>query len=170
VTSEERNAKQKARNATPEGKAYNKAYNATPERKAYQKAYRGTPEYKAAAKAYRATPEVKAAGKARRATPKAQAKRKVYDAEPERVARQNGIIAITWSKPPLCEICGKTNRDGRSLSADHCHVTKLHRGWLCGTCNTALGAAGDDLPSFKAWGGGMVRYLERSEHRDGYLK
>jgi len=86
------------------------------------------------------------------------------------VARRNGMIAVTWSKPSLCEACGRPERGERSLSADHCHVTKLHRGWLCRACNTALGFAGDDLPSFKAWGGGMVRYLERSEHRDGYLK
>jgi len=178
VISEERKARKKAyskaRNATPEGKAYNKARNkarnATPEGKAYNKAYNATPERKAYHKAYNATPEVKARKKARRATPEVKAYQKAYNARPGEAAKRNGIIAITWSKPSLCEACGKPERGGRSLSADHCHVTKLHRGWLCVTCNFGLAAGGDDLVPFKAWGDSNVRYLERFEHRDGYLK
>ena len=29
------------------------------------------------------------------------------------------------------------------LNLDHCHITGTFRGWLCGSCNRALGYAGD---------------------------
>ena len=62
-------ANDKARNATPERKAYQKAWNATPERKAYQKAWSATPEGKA---------HLKANDAARRATPERKTYMKAY--------------------------------------------------------------------------------------------
>ena len=38
-----------------------------------------------------------------------------------------------------CEICG---RPGQVV--DHCHKTRLIRGWLCRVCNLAIGKFDDD--------------------------
>lgn len=50
-------------------------------------------------------------------------------------------------KPRRCEICGgafviKTGRSGPQY--DHNHGTGAARGWLCGQCNTGIGALGDN--------------------------
>ena len=37
---------------------------------------------------------------------------------------------------PVCEICGKSCKTGRSLAVDHCHQTNQFRGLLCAVCNT----------------------------------
>ena len=39
-------------------------------------------------------------------------------------------------KPAICEACGKS---AKRLYADHNHETGVFRGWLCLTCNSALG-------------------------------
>lgn len=43
--------------------------------------------------------------------------------------------------PDLCELC----RRRKAVCLDHDHVTGLFRGWLCRSCNTALGALGDTI-------------------------
>ena len=45
-------------------------------------------------------------------------------------------------RPEACEVCGR--RNGKGIALDHCHKTGLFRGWLCFSCNTILGHAGDD--------------------------
>lgn len=47
------------------------------------------------------------------------------------------------SKPKCCDLCGKE----RKLVFDHCHKTKVFRGWLCNPCNLGLGNLGDDIES-----------------------
>lgn len=45
----------------------------------------------------------------------------------------------------VCAICKELPRDGRdSLDVDHDHVSGYVRGLLCGPCNRAIGAFGDD--------------------------
>src|ERR1035437_2903576 len=39
-----------------------------------------------------------------------------------------------------CEICGRK----RKLVCDHDHVTGFVRGWVCGTCNSAIGYLDDN--------------------------
>jgi hypothetical protein len=43
-------------------------------------------------------------------------------------------------KPQQCEICKRK----RKLVLDHCHKSKKIRGWLCGTCNLAIGQLNDN--------------------------
>ena len=51
--------------------------------------------------------------------------------------------------PEACEVCGNPEQsksklgNSISLSLDHCHATGKFRGWLCYSCNTALGKAND---------------------------
>jgi hypothetical protein len=40
-----------------------------------------------------------------------------------------------------CQACSSTER----ICIDHCHKTKLFRGWLCNGCNAALGHAHDSI-------------------------
>ena len=42
----------------------------------------------------------------------------------------------------LCQICRKEEK--RSLSVDHCHISKKIRGVLCTTCNLGLGQFKDN--------------------------
>jgi len=57
--------------------------------------------------------------------------------------------------PDRCEICERA----APVQFDHDHITGEFRGWLCHTCNTALGGLGDNRE-------GLLRalaYLERAE-------
>jgi hypothetical protein len=37
-----------------------------------------------------------------------------------------------------CGICKKTQKSGRRLAVDHCHITKKVRGLLCQACNSKV--------------------------------
>ena len=50
-------------------------------------------------------------------------------------------------KNPVCECCGSVPED--KLQLDHCHMTHVFRGWLCRSCNTGIGALGDDIEGVK---------------------
>lgn len=55
---------------------------------------------------------------------------------------QSGVdlTTISRAKPERCEICELSEEhNGRTLALDHCHKTGKFRGWLCNTCNLALG-------------------------------
>lgn len=60
------------------------------------------------------------------------------------------------ARPQTCEVCGNKNSDGYAMAFDHNHGTDTFRGWLCRGCNSALGAAGDNVKILKA----LARYLE----------
>jgi hypothetical protein len=46
------------------------------------------------------------------------------------------------AKPECCECCGKIPD---KWCLDHDHKSDSFRGWLCSSCNTAIGQLGDDL-------------------------
>ena len=47
---------------------------------------------------------------------------------------------------------------GHPWHLDHCHTTGNYRGWLCGTCNQALGKFNDSTECLQS----AIEYLERS--------
>jgi hypothetical protein len=119
-TEEERKAKQKEYNSTPEAKAKRKAYASRPEVKAKVRAYKSTPEAKAKRKAtrnkienkvkekeYRERPEVKAKALLNSAKPERKAKKKEYSKKynatyystPEAKAKQKEYASTYYSTP-----------------------------------------------------------------------
>lgn len=69
---------------------------------------------------------------------------------------KNGISEPTRPCPKLCECCG--NPPGiKALALDHNHSTGKFRGWLCGKCNTGIGALGDTLAGIQK----AIQYLEK---------
>lgn len=56
-------------------------------------------------------------------------------------------------KPEICELCGNTSNQ---ICFDHCHKSGKFRGWLCHTCNLALGYAKDSPVLLRK----MAVYLE----------
>lgn len=72
--------------------------------------------------------------------------------------RRAGLPEPTRPEPPVCECCGGPPDYRKALSLDHCHVTGVFRGWLCGKCNTAIGKLGDDKPGLLR----AVAYLDRA--------
>ena len=57
-----------------------------------------------------------------------------------------------------CECCG-VSENKRKIVLDHCKHTLKFRGWLCHTCNIAIGGLGDDIQSVRK----ALLYLYRSE-------
>jgi len=57
----------------------------------------------------------------------------------------------------LCEMCEATEK----IVFDHCHDTKVFRGWLCDPCNRSLGVLGDNVPSLLKY----TNYLQKVEKR-----
>ena len=79
-----------------------------------------------------------------------------------RLARKYGItFEQALAMPDNCEICGRHKDDPgtpwNTMTADHCHVSELFRGWLCGHCNKGLAGFKDSIPNLK----NAIRYLRR---------
>ena len=56
--------------------------------------------------------------------------------------RREGIEFPTRAKPAVCDICNR-KPSKRGLFLDHCHLTGMFRGWLCDSCNRAIGLLHD---------------------------
>ena|SRR3990167_129596 len=73
---------------------------------------------------------------------------KRYD---EILEEQNGV----------CAVCGKTpEENGKRLSVDHCHKTKIIRGLLCDNCNKGMGNFKDNVDFLLK----AVKYLSNKYH------
>jgi hypothetical protein len=74
-------------------------------------------------------------------------------------ARKNGYVdCITYPPPSIdgkCDLCGRVAK----LNLDHDHDTGNFRGWLCTSCNMALGKLGDNLEGLMK----AVQYLQRRQ-------
>jgi hypothetical protein len=55
-------------------------------------------------------------------------------------------------KPKTCELCFN---ERRVIVFDHCHSTKVFRGWICVPCNTAIGLMENNPGLLKR----IVKYL-----------
>jgi hypothetical protein len=70
----------------------------------------------------------------------------------EQTVRRLGVVGLDESTRPLfCEVC-KTEGE---VVPDHDHTTRQFRGWLCRSCNLALGYAKDDPEILR----GLIDYL-----------
>ena len=111
--------------------------------RAYQRAYKALPAVKEKRRAYDAANREKrnAARRQWRAEnpekESATERRKKYGTcGTELLEKQNGLCAICSTD------LGKLKT--RAQHIDHCHVTGRVRGWLCISCNTAIGMLRDD--------------------------
>jgi len=57
--------------------------------------------------------------------------------------RWRGIPEPTRPMPERCELCNNFPQ-GKSLCADHDHISGIFRGWICAPCNTGLGMLRDN--------------------------
>jgi hypothetical protein len=114
---------------------------------------------RAAAKRWRAVPANRekcvARSKERHARIKADPVLWAEEREKRRVAerRRNGVAEPTGEKRSgACEICFRH----ADLQLDHDHETGAARGWLCGSCNRAIGLL-QDSPKLLAQ---AINYLQ----------
>lgn len=82
--------------------------------------------------------------------------------------KRRGVPIPSHPSPGLCECCGKPP-SGRltHLVPDHCHITGMPRGWLCDTCNLALGALGDDIAGVEQMIAYLLKYSQFAWWEDG---
>jgi hypothetical protein len=61
--------------------------------------------------------------------------------------------------PPECELClTPASELKKALHFDHNHETGKFRGWLCGSCNSALGLAKESPELLNK----MIKYIEKN--------
>lgn len=82
----------------------------------------------------------------------------------QRLFREHGVTAEEVTKMQSdqnnsCGIC-KNSFDGESykMCTDHCHITGIVRGLLCGGCNSGIGYFRDNINTLEA----AIAYLRRS--------
>lgn len=156
---------ERARRATPEGKAlraaqYRAYYAADPEKlRARARAYYAAHPEKTRARSiarYAADPEKALAQQ--RARYAANPEKKLAQqraARSKRKASHHGAPEVKSGQPGVCEIC---RRHVHRLDLDHDHVTRRFCGWLCRNCNTGLGKFLEDPPLLLE----AIRYLART--------
>ncbi len=75
--------------------------------------------------------------------------------EAQKIAERLGI-----EKPSdaICKLCGSSDK----IVFDHCHKTKVFRGWLCDPCNRSLGVLGDNVESLLK----CINYMNVTEQKE----
>ena len=69
------------------------------------------------------------------------------------------VLLELENKPKRCPICKKKDKGDswHRLVPDHDHATGVFRGWLCGSCNKALGMVSDNPKILRR----LAKYLEQ---------
>lgn len=80
--------------------------------------------------------------------------------EAKKIATQSGI-PYKAPEGTTCAICGIPEKKGDGIVFDHCHTTKLFRGYLHNSCNRSVGVLGDDVESIIK----VLNYLNSSEKK-----
>jgi hypothetical protein len=62
-------------------------------------------------------------------------------------------------RPKQCEACGDDGTAHHGIVWDHCHKAGQFRGWLCVSCNSALGMVRDDRNRLLK----LIAYLDRTK-------
>ena len=117
LTDEERKARKKAQQSTPEAKAKRKERQSTPEYKARQKVYDSRPERKARQKVYESTPERKAYQKEYSLKPEYKAGQKEHRENIRLKVLQYYSKYLSKSDIPCCRCCGESHIE--FLAVDH---------------------------------------------------
>ncbi len=72
-------------------------------------------------------------------------------------AKRRLLLNSAYPKPENCQVCGILGIElKKGLSLDHDHKTGLFRGWICMSCNIALGMARDNPHILRS----LADYLE----------
>jgi hypothetical protein len=71
----------------------------------------------------------------------------------DRKAKQRRSVVIDRARPMFCDVCKRR----ANLVVDHCHKTGIFRGWICNSCNFALGLTHDDPQILRR----LARYLDK---------
>lgn len=74
-------------------------------------------------------------------------KKVVREASRKHAWRAAGIPVPTRPEPEWCECCGRFLE--KTPHNDHDHTTGEFRGWLCSSCNMAIGLLGDSIEGVK---------------------
>jgi len=169
LSKEERYARHRLRQSTPEAKEKRRVYDiirqSTPEYKEHIRLLRLTPKFKEnarlSARKFRHTQSYKDWRKKYRSGIEPQKQRRNYEFKRKfgitiddyviMFKQQNGVCAICKQKETFT-MKGITH----SLAVDHNHITGKIRGLLCRSCNQALGHLKDNLDSLRQ----AIKYLE----------
>jgi hypothetical protein len=91
--------------------------------------------------------------------------RRNQDRTISRLRKENVYPDESYSCPicqrSLKEISRKGQKKLQSWVLDHCHHTETFRGWICGNCNTGLGAFKDSIDRVR----NAVSYLQKHEEK-----
>jgi hypothetical protein len=84
----------------------------------------------------------------------------IYDLR-KKVAYPDESYSCPICNRSLKEIARKGQKHLQSWVLDHCHHTETFRGWICGNCNTGLGAFKDSIDRVR----NAVAYLQKHEEK-----
>jgi hypothetical protein len=130
---EARNARERAKRATPEGKAAAARWEKNRDRDRRREQQRKSAARESAkmrrAEYYRS----------RAVEPEFKAKQRAYSRKHHYGMTNQSFLAMLEAQQFRCAVCGADIADDRRTHVDHCHKTGLVRGLLCPGCNTGIG-------------------------------
>jgi len=96
--------------------------------------------------------------------PKHKSHKDGYDSRCRECIKRESKIRYRLKKtaPPKPEVCPICEKVPKKWVLDHDHETGLFRGWLCDSCNLALGLFGDQVKGLLKG----IEYLQRTSKND----